>query len=95
MTTNHGTGSPLGPIIEYGSALRDTDSATMPRQAAVPKSMQLQLAPPSSPTVPAGGTVSQQMEISNPSQAVLRQGHTAVHTNRFTYSTGSYVADLK
>lgn len=41
-------------------------------QAAVPKSMQLQLAPPSSPTIPAGGSVSQQIEVLNPSQAVLR-----------------------
>ncbi len=95
MTANHGTGSTLGPIIEYGSALRDTDSATMPRQAAVPKSMQLQLAPPSSPTVPAGGTVSQQMEISNPSQAVLRQGaHPRIQTVLLLY-IGSCVTDLK
>lgn len=41
-------------------------------QAAVPKSMQLQLSPPSSPTIPAGGSVTQQMEVLNPAQAVLR-----------------------
>lgn len=41
-------------------------------QAAVPKSMQLVLAPPSSPTIPAGGSVSQQLQVTNPSGATLR-----------------------
>jgi len=41
-------------------------------QAAVPKSMALALAPPSSPMIPAGGSVTQQLEVSNPDKAVLK-----------------------
>jgi len=41
-------------------------------QAAVPKSMQLQLDPPSSTTIPSGGSVTQQMIVQNPSNATLR-----------------------
>jgi len=41
-------------------------------QAAVPKSMQLVLAPPSSPTIPAGGSVTQQLQVTNPGGATLR-----------------------
>jgi len=41
-------------------------------QAAVPKSMVLALAPPSSPVIPAGGSVTQQLEVSNPNKAVLK-----------------------
>lgn len=41
-------------------------------QAAVPKSMSLVLAPPSSPTIPAGSSVTQQLEINNPNQATLK-----------------------
>jgi len=41
-------------------------------QAAVPKSMQLQLDPPSSSTIPASGSVTQHMAVANPSGAVLR-----------------------
>jgi len=41
-------------------------------QAAVPKSMQLQLDPPSSSTIPSAGSVTQHMAVSNPAQAVLR-----------------------
>jgi len=41
-------------------------------QAAVPKSMALALAPPSSPMIPAGGSVTQQLEVSNPNKAVLK-----------------------
>eukprot|EP00088_Acartia_fossae_P002323 TRINITY_DN10936_c0_g2_i10.p1 TRINITY_DN10936_c0_g2~~TRINITY_DN10936_c0_g2_i10.p1 ORF type:complete len:756 (+),score=196.49 TRINITY_DN10936_c0_g2_i10:232-2268(+) len=41
-------------------------------QAAVPKSMQLQLAPPSDNVIPASGAVSQQITVNNPSQAQLR-----------------------
>ena len=41
-------------------------------KAAVPKSMQLQLDPPSSSTIPSGGSVNQQMIVQNPSNAALR-----------------------
>lgn len=41
-------------------------------QAAVPKSMALALAPPSSPMIPAGGSVTQQLEVTNPNKAVLK-----------------------
>merc|ERR1719167_2193762 len=41
-------------------------------QAAVPKSMQLQLDPPSSSTIPSGGSVTQQMVVNNPNNAPLR-----------------------
>ena len=41
-------------------------------QAAVPKSMSLQLFPPSSPTIPPGGSVTQQLEVNNPSNAALK-----------------------
>jgi len=41
-------------------------------QAAVPKSMSLVLAPPSSPTIPAGSSVTQQLEVNNPNQATLK-----------------------
>jgi len=41
-------------------------------QAAVPKSMQLQLQAPSDNVIPASGSVTQQMTINNPSQAQLR-----------------------
>lgn len=41
-------------------------------QAAVPKSMALSLAPPSSPMIPAGGSVTQQLEVTNPNKAVLK-----------------------
>ena len=45
---------------------------TLTLQAAVPKSMVLALAPPSSPVIPAGGSVTQQLEVSNPNKAVLK-----------------------
>ena len=42
-------------------------------QAAVPKSMQLELSPPSSTTVPvAGGLVTQLLKVNNPSKASLK-----------------------
>jgi len=41
-------------------------------QAAVPKSMSLQLYPPSSPTIPPGGSVTQQLEVNNPTNATLK-----------------------
>lgn len=41
-------------------------------QAAVPKSMSLVLAPPSSPTIPAGSSVTQQLEVNNPNQGTLK-----------------------
>jgi len=41
-------------------------------QAAVPKSMSLVLAPPSSPVIPAGGSVSQELVVSNPTGASLK-----------------------
>jgi len=41
-------------------------------QAAVPKSMSLQLYPPSSPTIPPGGYVTQQLEVNNPTNATLK-----------------------
>ena len=44
-------------------------------QAAVPKSMQLQLDPPSSSTIPSGGSVTQQMIVNNPNNAPLRLVH--------------------
>ena len=34
--------------------------------------MSLQLFPPSSPTIPAGGSVTQQLEVNNPSKATLK-----------------------
>ena len=41
-------------------------------QAAVPKTMALALAPPSSAMIPAGGSVTQQLEVSNPNKAALK-----------------------
>jgi len=41
-------------------------------QAAVPKSMSLVLAPPSSPVIPAGGSVSQELVVTNPTRASLK-----------------------
>jgi AP-1 complex subunit gamma-1 len=42
-------------------------------QAAVPKSMQLELSPPSSTIVPvAGGLVTQLLKVNNPSKATLK-----------------------
>jgi len=41
-------------------------------EAAVPKSMQLQLQPPSSPTIPPGGSVTQRLQVTNPNKATLR-----------------------
>jgi len=41
-------------------------------QAAVPKSMSLQLFPPSSATIPPGGAVTQQLEVTNPTTAALK-----------------------
>lgn len=41
-------------------------------QAAVPKSMSLKLEPPSSATIPAGGHVTQQLQVSNPNKAPLK-----------------------
>jgi len=41
-------------------------------QAAVPKSMALTLAQPSSPVIPAGGSVTQDLEVNNPNKAVLK-----------------------
>merc|ERR1712013_135574 len=41
-------------------------------QAAVPKSMALALAPSSSPMIPAGGSVTQQLEVTNPNKAVIK-----------------------
>ena len=41
-------------------------------QAAVPKSMSIVLAPPSSPSIPAGGQVTQQLQVSNPDKAALK-----------------------
>ena len=41
-------------------------------QAAVPKSMSLVLAPPSSPTIPASGHVTQQLQVNNPNKAALK-----------------------
>ena len=38
----------------------------------MPKSMSLQLAPPSSPTIPPGDSVSQQLHVLNPTQATLK-----------------------
>jgi AP-1 complex subunit gamma-1 len=34
--------------------------------------MSLQLSPPSSPSIPPGGSVSQQLEVANPSNAPLK-----------------------
>jgi len=41
-------------------------------QAAVPKSMSLVLAPPSSPVIPAGGSVTQELAVTNPTRASLK-----------------------
>ena len=42
-------------------------------QAAVPKSMQLELAPPSSTTIPFGGGVATQvLKVNNPTKATLK-----------------------
>jgi len=41
-------------------------------QAAVPKTMKISLEPPSSPTIPAGGQVTQQLQVINNNRAPLK-----------------------
>ena len=62
--------------LVYREITKNRDSLLVMRnnlfQAAVPKSMSLQLFPPSSPTIPPGGSVTQQLEVNNPSNAALK-----------------------
>ena len=47
-------------------------SLSLSCQAAVPKTMKISLEPPSSPTIPAGGQVTQQLQVINTNRAPLK-----------------------
>ncbi|TPX39076.1 hypothetical protein SeMB42_g06482 [Synchytrium endobioticum] len=64
-----------GTNVDVGVVFSNTAMSTLSGivfQVAVPKSMRLQMQPPSSTTIMPGGGASQQMRIENPSKSAIR-----------------------
>lgn len=71
LTANNTTlAEPIGDFVFQGKTKK---SASFHRfLAAVPKTLQLQLLPPSSSTIAPGGFVNQQIRVKNPSKIALK-----------------------
>ncbi|TPX35074.1 hypothetical protein SmJEL517_g02482 [Synchytrium microbalum] len=65
----------MGMNVDVGVVFANTSIATisaMVFQVAVPKSLRLQMQPPSSTVLPPGSSATQQMRIENPTKAAIR-----------------------